>query len=297
MSEITYYSTVGFYEMYDIIIFTALPFYKVTTIPELIQITNKKPKIIIYCCALKKSLEILIEYLPHIKSDFVIITCMEDSTFPNDYDSDSINSIMNNRNFKHWFVINKVIPNSSQLTTIPYGIDYWSLVFRLKQNITIKEQDIIFNNIITNSKNLSERIPKIYATWHISITDSRHGGMRIKLPSIIPPELVYYEDSKIPMFEYWKKTSEYAFVVSPFGNGYDRIRTFEALCLGCIVIMQKCFLTELYHDLPVLFIDNWEDINEDLLVNTLKDFSTKTFNMEKLKMKYWTDLVFEKLNA
>ena len=54
--------------------------------------------------------------------------------------------------------------------------------------------------------------------------------------------------------------SKYTFVVSPFGHGFDCIRTFEALCLGCIVIMKKSFLDIIYQDLPVLLVDEWSDI-------------------------------------
>ena len=226
-----------------------------------------------------------------------VITCMEDSTFPNDYNNNIINSITNNKHFKHWFLTNKIVPNNSYLTSIPYGLDYWTMKMRIDENITYKYQDIVLNNLITNSKKIEDRIPKIYATWNINTTDGRHGGMRQKLPSIIPSEIIYYQEKQIPMIEYWQRTSEYAFVVSPFGNGYDCIRTFEALCLGCIVIMKKCFLLELYHDLPVMFVDNWEDINQEILTNILKEFKTRTFNMEKLKMKYWTDLIFEKMNS
>jgi len=297
MSELTYYSPVGFCEIYDIIICPNLPHLKVTDIEHVINITKEKSKVIIYCSSLNEPLEILFQYLPYITCDFVLITCMEDSTFPNDYNNNIINSITNNKHFKHWFLTNKIVPNNSYLTPIPYGLDYWTMKMRIDENITYKYQDIVLNNLITNSKKIEDRIPKIYATWNINTTDGRHGGMRQKLPSIIPSEIIYYQEKQIPMIEYWQRTSEYAFVVSPFGNGYDCIRTFEALCLGCIVIMKKCFLLELYHDLPVMFVDNWEDINQEILTNILKEFKTRTFNMEKLKMKYWTDLIFEKMNS
>ncbi len=62
--------------------------------------------------------------------------------------------------------------------------------------------------------------------------------------------------------------SNFSFVVSPFGHSFDCIRTFEALCLGCIVIMRKSFLDVIYEDLPILLVAEWTDINEILLQNT-----------------------------
>ena len=297
MSELTYYSPVGFCEICDIIIFPNLPYSSLTHIDYVTNITKEKTKVVIFCSAKNKSFEILFHYLPYIFCDFVIITCMEDFTFPNDYNEDIINAVLNNKHFKHWFLTNKTIPNNSYITSIPYGLNYWTMTMTNDENITYKEQDMVLNNLINNSKKIEERIPKIYANWHMNITDSRNGGMREKLPSIIPPEIIYYQENQLTMFEYWQKMSEYAFVISPFGNGYDCIRTFEALCLGCIVIMKKCFLMEIYCDLPVVFVDNWEDINEELLTIILKEFKVIKFDTEKLKMKYWTDLVFEKLNG
>ena len=88
--------------------------------------------------------------------------------------------------------------------------------------------------------------------------------------------------------------SEFAFVVSPFGHGFDCIRTFEALCLGCIVIMKRSFLDVIYEGLPVLLVDEWSDVTETLLKDTLILYSNKQFNYDKLKMDYWVKLVQSK---
>ena len=88
--------------------------------------------------------------------------------------------------------------------------------------------------------------------------------------------------------------SEYIFVVSPFGHGFDCIRTFQALSLGCIVIMKKSFLDIIYEDLPMLLVDNWEYLNEKLLENYLLEYPNKKFNYDKLKFEYWNNLVNSK---
>lgn len=64
--------------------------------------------------------------------------------------------------------------------------------------------------------------------------------------------------------------SNYAFVASPFGHGFECIRTIEALCLGCIVIMKKSFLD--YYIWGFTCVTCWwmgGDINETLLKYTL----------------------------
>jgi hypothetical protein len=119
--------------------------------------------------------------------------------------------------------------------------------------------------------------------------------MREKLLNIIPKDIVFIQQQVLPRTESYKATTNYSFVLSPFGNGLDCIRTFESLCLGCIVIIKKSALDiSMYEDLPVLFIDEWTDINETLLNKTLEEFKNKQFNYDKLKFEYWANLVITK---
>ena len=58
--------------------------------------------------------------------------------------------------------------------------------------------------------------------------------------------------------------------------------------------MKRSFLDMIYEELPILLVDEWSDINRELLDRTMIDFSTKTFNYDKLKMDYWIKLVNSK---
>jgi hypothetical protein len=44
---------------------------------------------------------------------------------------------------------------------------------------------------------------------------------------------------------------------------------------------------ESFIDLPILFINNWEDITENLLLNKIDHFYNTTWNLEKLFFNYW----------
>jgi hypothetical protein len=122
-------------------------------------------------------------------------------------------------------------------------------------------------------------------------TNERHAAL-----VTIPNELTHREEFSINRYETWGKYTQYAFVVSPRGNGYDTIRTWEALMLGCIVIIRRyehSGLNVLFENLPVLIVDNWRDITRELLDQTIIEFSTRVFQYEKLSMKYWIDKVYE----
>jgi hypothetical protein len=75
--------------------------------------------------------------------------------------------------------------------------------------------------------------------------------------------------------------------------GMDCHRTWEALCLGCIPIVKTSPLNSLYDGLPVLILNDWSDLTEELMQSTVLDFKERQseFQMEKLTLKYWVDLI------
>ena len=247
-------------------------------------------------------------FIKHIKIPFVIITCMNDYTFPQELQHvNSIKKIICHKHFKHWFATNKSIPNDNNFTSIPYGLNYHTLLindFFGEKIQSITEQDNKIVNISKNSLRFINRIPKIYANFHLKCThylnsqhtDLRHGNWRGRLHEIIPQDIIYFEQNILPRTKSWEQMSLYSFVLSPLGNGLDCIRTYEALCLGCIVIIKKSDLNDncLYSELPVLVVNEYSEINETLLKVTLELFSQKKFNYEKLYMNYWFNLVKKK---
>lgn len=77
------------------------------------------------------------------------------------------------------------------------------------------------------------------------------------------------------------------FVLSPHGAGLDCYRTYEALYLGAYVVVQKSSLDEMYEDLPVLIVDKWSDVTDQLLNDTYHRFLNTEFDFDKLFTKYW----------
>ena len=260
---------------------------------------NSNGKIIIYSLHSQGALNIIMSFLHKIKVPFIIISAMEDTQLPLEIDNDFMNTITSNIYFKHWFSINKTIPNNKYFTSIPYGLDYWTMSTKpfFGENIqSIETQNSSLQNIADSSVHFSKRIPLIYVNFHLNLTDTRHGGWRQKIPYLVNPSIIHYQQNIIPRTDVYKNMINYSFIISPFGHGFDCIRTFEALCLGCIVIMKKSFLDIIYEELPVLLVDEWTDINKELLDKTLIEFSNKTFNYEKLKMKYWIDIVMSQFD-
>ena len=106
---------------------------------------------------------------------------------------------------------------------------------------------------------------------------------------------MFSEKNEVERTQSWNTQVKYAFIASPFGNGLDTHRLWEALILGCIPIIITSGLDSLLEDLPILIIKDWSDITETLLINVITDFKNKhekgKFNYDKLTLKYWMDKI------
>jgi len=86
---------------------------------------------------------------------------------------------------------------------------------------------------------------------------------------------------------YIKKLNQYKFILCPWGNGYDTHRFWEALYAGSIPITKYHVTYNSAKDLPVIFIDNYKDINLNILKDSLGEINNKKINYEKITLNYW----------
>ncbi|NBO25041.1 MAG: hypothetical protein EBU93_07420 [Chlamydiae bacterium] len=94
----------------------------------------------------------------------------------------------------------------------------------------------------------------------------------------------------------WKTKGQYAFSISPHGNGLDCHRTWEDLILGCIVIVKTSPLDFLYEGLPVVIVKDWSEITEQNLeywMTLYHNAFTNPICRYRLTNEYW----FSKIRA
>jgi hypothetical protein len=48
--------------------------------------------------------------------------------------------------------------------------------------------------------------------------------------------------------------------------------------------------------LPILFINDWDEISEDYLNSKYDEFINKNWNFDKLKLNYWTNFILQNIN-
>jgi len=186
----------------------------------------------------------------------------------------------------------------SKLRQIPIGMDYHSISVNPKHRWLSKgvstttpisqEQSLILDIRSTMTPFYSRKI-LIYS--NVMLCPDRFND-RVYAISRIPSKLLHQQTKFIPRIETWKNMREFAFVLSPFGNGMDCHRTWEALLCGCIPIVRTTVFNELFEGLPVLIVEKWEDITLPLLKQTIYEFKLKhqhnEFQYEKLTLAYYT---------
>ncbi len=74
------------------------------------------------------------------------------------------------------------------------------------------------------------------------------------------------EKSRIPYNIFLKNIKKHQFMICPIGNAVDCHRNWEVLYMKRVPIMKKNkYLEKLFENFPVLFVEKYEDVNEDLL--------------------------------
>lgn len=92
--------------------------------------------------------------------------------------------------------------------------------------------------------------------------------------------------------EYRDRLREHDYLAAPVGYGVERAAYWEAMALGTIPICHRH--PELLHfsDMPIAFVDRWEDVTPEWCDANLSLWQTKS--TDKLKLSYWTDRIREK---
>lgn len=92
--------------------------------------------------------------------------------------------------------------------------------------------------------------------------------------------------------EYIDNIYNHPFMICPAGSGLDTHRTWECLYMNTIPIEKRNINNQFYTDLPILFVDDWEEINEKYLSDSYMKITDATWNLKKLDFEYWKSKIY-----
>jgi hypothetical protein len=173
----------------------------------------------------------------------------------------------------YWFTTNVNIRYKS-IRSIPIGIenDFWLkdkkklMQQKLRDKKNFKRMLYVNHNVKTNPKERQKPYDLFSGkSWATVNTGSNGQG---------------YEN-------YLDNIYNHPFVICPQGNGIDTHRTWECLYMNTIPIEKRNINNQFYTDLPILFVDDWEEITERFLHDSFMRMTSTKWDLKKLTFEYW----------
>jgi hypothetical protein len=188
---------------------------------------------------------------------------------------------------------NSVIKKSNNLNMIPLGRDFKG------------ESESNFSFDMNNKTNLCYyncSIPPKSIHWYGRIREHIYNSVKNKsfvvCENILPNNGRNIETESF--INYYNKIASSKFMICPRGCGLDTYRMWDCLYLGCVPIVVKYEGYDDYSDLPILFIDKWQDyanLTEDYLKNKWIEMLEKKYNYDKLKFSWWKNKITSEINS
>ena len=224
--------------------------------------------------------------LREIKIPFVLVSGDSDLAISSETLGKSFDGIANHPLLAAWFAQNKDTQHP-KLNTLPIGLDFHSR-WRDAQiwgdgTILPSMQEAELRMVLHQSLRWSERKMLAYCNWDVSVDR----GDRLECKKKMSPAAYFYQTKRANRLDTWIEQAQYAFVTSPSGAGMDCHRTWEALALGCVPIVRRTPMSDLFDGLPVLVIDDWSQVNPAYLQAQAKRLQEQVFDYSKLLLQYW----------
>lgn len=249
------------------------------------------------------------EVLPTVKNPFILVISDGDESFPsNSRLGKHLDDFINHHLILHIFAQNCDYQGSSnKVSPLPIGVDFHTLAYKPSgipwgEKASPVEQEAALKGILHQLKPTHQRKKRAFVDFQHADTmrfrfrrDLEFGENRASIfERLKTTGLVDYAADKMPRADLWKIKGNYAFSISPPGNGLDCHRTWEDLILGCIVIVKTSPLDPLYTGLPVVIVKDWSEVTKENLTRWLdqyKDAFTNPSYRSKLTNAYWLNKI------
>lgn len=215
-----------------------------------------------------------------IKFPYILITCDVGCWFP---DYAAISKLLYDPKLAAWFCKNIIFSYHPKLFQVPMGqtIYYFenpdtAASFRYLFNLSLQKrpkEHFLYMNHFPRKHGDRDKIIQLFENEPYCFS-CNHTGQ----------DFVYLSKE-----EYFEDLARSRFTLSPFGLETDCVRTWEALVLDCIPVVEHTFVDSLLEDLPVVFVHEWEEINEDFLAS--KYLELKDLKYDKAYFAYWHQLI------
>jgi len=215
------------------------------------------------------------EFLPKIPEPFILITHNSDCDIPGKW-----SFLLDEPKLLAWFGQNVMDASHPKLHPLPIGIT---------NRYNFNGEASVYFSALKKAQMRQKHPKQVLAYWNMNIgTHPQERKESYEHFSNMKACLTLHH--LVPFKNYVRNLLKSHFIVSPRGNGLDCHRTWEALYFGAIPIVKHSGIDSLFEGLPVLIIEDWSQVSEELLIKTLSTLEPSTF-LEKLWLPYWQHLI------
>ena len=174
------------------------------------------------------------------------------------------------------------VAHGGKVIPAPYGLQR-----------AMNPSDDRIDDIKNSMRNLPKNPPGLLYVSHNEASNKERVGIKELFKGKSWAEV---HENRVPYSVFLYNLSQSKFMICPKGNAIDCHRNWEVLYMRRVPIMKKDpYLEVLFKDYPVLFVDEYSDITEELLIQNDHLFEkAKEMDISKLTLPYFFDRIVEK---
>ena len=193
--------------------------------------------------------------LPTIRQPFVLITTDGDASVPSDIATATTEALLDCPWLVSWHTQNYDGHVHAKFAPLPVGLDLHTPRFFSSARRLVGE----LQRIRASRLPLDQMPLRIFCDLEVNLDSEERRRAAAMLRKY---DHVDFLRRRVSQTAIWRRYAEYPFVLSAMGNGLDCHRTWELLYLGCIVITKTSPLDSLFDGLPVVVVEDWEEIGD-----------------------------------
>jgi len=206
-----------------------------------------------------------------IKHPYILVSSGEGAWKPNP----TLARLLYDPKVAAWFGRNMIFSYHPKLFQLPMGQDL--ALFILDPGVR-KSLDDAVRNLPAVKKHL------LYMCFY-----PREYGDRNRIQQLFSNASYCLFRESVGRPQFYEDIAASKFVLSPLGFETDCVRTWEALVLHSIPIVEHTFLDPIYEGLPVVIVEDWTEINESFLNEKYDEL--KDVKVDKAYFDNWKDLI------
>lgn len=214
-----------------------------------------------------------------IKYPYILVTCDVGAWLPHP----ELKKLLYDPKLAAWFCRNMVFSYHPKLIQLPTGQDLGQFIL----------DDPEITNYLLNAV-AKKTLPKKHLLYMCHYPRT-HGG-RDKIVKLFENQSYCFSRNHgdqifdfVDRPQFYEELASCQFVLSPLGLETDSVRTWEALVLDCIPIVEHTFLDPSYDKLPVVKVHDWQEINPEFLEK--KYHELKDRKCDEAYFDYWAALL------